>query len=110
MSEVVSVSEMFGKDVFNDAVMKDRLPKSVYKKLKKTIEDGAELDPSIADVVAHAMKDWAIEHGATHFTHWFQPMTNFTAEKHDSFIGIIRCNNRNCKFYQFGNRRLYELF
>ena len=68
MSEVVSVSEMFGKDVFNDAVMKDRLPKSVYKKLKKTIEDGAELDPSIADVVAHAMKDWAIEHGATHFT------------------------------------------
>ena len=58
MSEVVSVSEMFGKDVFNDAVMKDRLPKSVYKKLKKTIEDGAELDPSIADVVAHAMKDW----------------------------------------------------
>lgn len=57
----------FGKDVFNDAVMKDRLPKSVYKKLKKTIEDGAELDPSIADVVAHAMKDWAIEHGATPF-------------------------------------------
>ena len=63
------------QDVFNDAVMKDRLPKSVYKKLKKTIEDGAELDPSIADVVAHAMKDWAIEHGATHFTHWFQPLT-----------------------------------
>lgn len=86
MSEVVSVSEMFGKDVFNDAVMKDRLPKSVYKKLKKTIEDGAELDPSIADVVAHAMKDWAIEHGATHFTHWFQPLTGVTAEKHDSFI------------------------
>lgn len=86
MSEVASVSEMFGKDVFNDAVMKDRLPKSVYKKLKKTIEDGAELDPSIADVVAHAMKDWAIEHGATHFTHWFQPLTGVTAEKHDSFI------------------------
>jgi len=86
MSEVVCVSEMFGKDVFNDAVMKDRLPKSVYKKLKKTIEDGAELDPSIADVVAHAMKDWAIEHGATHFTHWFQPLTGVTAEKHDSFI------------------------
>ena len=86
MSEVVSVSEMFGKDVFNDAVMKDRLPKSVYKKLKKTIEDGAELDPSIADVVAHAMKDWAIEHGATHFTHWFQPLTEGTAEKHDAFV------------------------
>lgn len=61
MSKVISVTEMFGKDVFNDAVMRDRLPKSVYKKLKKTIEDGAELDPSIADVVAHAMKDWAID-------------------------------------------------
>lgn len=75
MSEVLNVSEMFGKNVFNDAVMKDRLPKNVYKKLKKTIEDGAELDPSIADVVAHAMKDWAIERGATHYTHWFQPLT-----------------------------------
>ena len=71
MSDVLNVSEMFGKNVFNDAVMRDRLPKSVYKKLKKTIEDGAELDPSIADVVAHAMKDWAIERGATHYTHWF---------------------------------------
>ena len=86
MSKVISVTEMFGKDVFNDAVMRDRLPKSVYKKLKKTIEDGAELDPSIADVVAHAMKDWAIDHGATHFTHWFQPLTGVTAEKHDSFV------------------------
>ena len=86
MSEVVSVSEMFGKDVFNDAVMKDRLPKSVYKKLKKTIQLGAESDPSIADVAAHAMKDWAIEHGATHYTHWFQPLTEGTAEKHDAFV------------------------
>ena len=86
MSEVVSVSEMFGKDVFNDAVMKDRLPKSVYKKLKKTIEDGAELDPSIADVVAHAMKDWAIEHGATHFTHWFQPLTGVFEVQPDSAL------------------------
>ena len=86
MSDVLNVSEMFGKNVFNDAVMRDRLPKSVYKKLKKTIEDGAELDPSIADVVAHAMKDWAIERGATHYTHWFQPLTGVTAEKHDSFI------------------------
>lgn len=66
--------------------MRERLPKSVFKKLKKTIEDGAELDPSIADVVAHAMKDWAIERGATHYTHWFQPLTGITAEKHDSFI------------------------
>ena len=86
MSEVFNLAEEFGKNVFNDAVMRDRLPKSVYKKLKKTIEDGAELDPSIADVVAHAMKDWAIEHGATHYTHWFQPLTGVTAEKHDSFI------------------------
>ena len=86
MSDVLNVSEMFGKNVFNDAVMRDRLPKSVYKKLKKTIEDGAELDPSIADVVAHAMKDWAIERGATHYTHWFQTLTGVTAEKHDSFI------------------------
>ena len=67
MSDVLNVSEIFGKNVFNDAVMKDRLPKNVYKKLKKTVEDGAELDPSIADVVAHAMKDWAIERGATHY-------------------------------------------
>lgn len=86
MSEVVNVAEVFGKNVFNETVMRERLPKSVFKKLKKTIEDGAELDPSIADVVAHAMKDWAIERGATHFTHWFQPLTGVTAEKHDSFL------------------------
>lgn len=86
MSEVVNVAELFGKNVFNETVLKERLPKSVFKKLKKTIEDGAELDPSIADVVAHAMKDWAIERGATHYTHWFQPLTGITAEKHDSFI------------------------
>ena len=86
MSEVVNVAEVFGKNVFNETVMRERLPKSVFKKLKKTIEDGAELDPSIADVVAHAMKDWAIERGATHYTHWFQPLTGITAEKHDSFI------------------------
>lgn len=66
--------------MFNDKAMQERLPKSVYKKLKKTIEDGAELDPSIADVVAHAMKDWAIERGATHYSHWFQPLTGITAE------------------------------
>lgn len=85
MSDVTNVSEMFGKNVFNDSVMRERLPKSVYKKLKKTIEDGTELDPSIADVVAHAMKDWAIERGATHFHTGFQPLTGITAEKHDSF-------------------------
>ena len=86
MSEIINVPEIFGKNVFNDKAMQERLPKSVYKKLKKTIEDGAELDPSIADVVAHAMKDWAIERGATHYSHWFQPLTGITAEKHDAFI------------------------
>ncbi len=86
MSEAVNVAELFGKNVFNETVMRQYLPKTVFKKLKKTIEDGAELDPSIADAVAHAMKDWAIERGATHYTHWFQPLTGITAEKHDSFI------------------------
>ena len=86
MSEAIHVTEIFGENVFDDAVMRERLPKSVYKKLKQTIEDGSELDPSIADVVAHAMKDWAVDNGATHYTHWFQPLTGVTAEKHDSFI------------------------
>ncbi|MCM1159180.1 MAG: glutamine synthetase III [Bacteroidales bacterium] len=86
MSENVNVAEIFGSNVFNDAVMKERLPKAVYKELKKTIELGKDLKPTIADTVANAMKDWAIEKGATHYTHWFQPMTGITAEKHDSFI------------------------
>ena len=84
-----SISENFGKNLFSDEVMKERLPKEVYRKLKKTIEDGTELDRSIADVVANAMKNWALEHGATHFTHWFQPLTGITAEKHDSFISGV---------------------
>ena len=88
MSDAINVAEIFGKNVFNDTAMKERLPKSVYKKLKQTIEDAAELDPSIADVVAHAMKDWAIERGATHYSHWFQPLTGVTAEKHDAFISV----------------------
>ncbi|WMW63911.1 glutamine synthetase III [Nitratidesulfovibrio liaohensis] len=79
-------TELFGCNVFNDKVMKDRLPKTVYKSLKKTIELGEKLDPSIADVVANAMKDWAIEKGATHFTHVFYPLTGLTAEKHDAFL------------------------
>lgn len=86
MGDMTSVSEYFGINVFDDTVMRERLPKSVYKKLKQTIEDGRELDPSIADVVAHAMKDWAIERGATHYSHWFQPLNGITAEKHDAFI------------------------
>ncbi|HMZ58480.1 MAG TPA: glutamine synthetase III, partial [Leptospiraceae bacterium] len=80
------VTELFGKNVFNDKVMQERLPKSVYKSLKKTINDGKPLDPEVADIVANAMKDWAIENGATHYTHWFHPLTGLTAEKHDSFI------------------------
>jgi len=81
-----SLPEMFGSNVFSDVVMRARLPKNVYKKLRSTIDEGKELDSSIADVVANAMKDWAIEKGATHFCHWFQPMTGITAEKHDAFI------------------------
>ena len=86
MGEAFNVADIFGEDVFNDAVMQERLPKKVYKDLKKTIEEGKELDLVTADVIAHEMKEWAIEKGATHYTHWFQPLTGFTAEKHDSFI------------------------
>lgn len=84
MSE--KLTDLFGIDVFNDAAMVERLPKKIYAALKKTIENGDDLDPNVAEVVANAMKDWAIERGATHYTHWFQPMTGITAEKHDSFI------------------------
>ena len=83
---MVNLPELFGSMVFNDAVMKDRLPKETYKALKKTIQEGKPLEPSVASVVASAMKDWATEKGVTHYTHWFQPMTGVTAEKHDSFI------------------------
>jgi len=80
------ITNLFGSMVFNDAVMHTRLPKDIYKSLKKTISQGTHLDQDIANAVANAMKEWAIEKGATHFTHWFQPMTGTTAEKHDSFI------------------------
>ena len=83
---MVNVPELFGSNVFNDDVMRDKLPKPVYKALKKTIHDGVPLDDSLANAVAHAMKEWAIEKGCTHYTHWFQPLTGVTAEKHDSFI------------------------
>ncbi|MGN0606137.1 MAG: glutamine synthetase III [Oscillospiraceae bacterium] len=82
----IPVDEYFGCDVFNDSVMRDRLPKNVYKAVIRTKNFGTALDITIADVVANAMKDWAVEKGATHYTHWFQPMTGITAEKHDSFI------------------------
>ena len=81
-----TVPEIFGSMVFNDATMRQRLPKETYKALKKTIDNGEALDISVANVVANAMKDWACEHGATHYTHWFQPLTGITSEKHDSFI------------------------
>lgn len=80
------LTDIFGMDVFSEAVMIDRLPKKTYSALMKTIENGEDLDPNVAEVVANAMKDWAIERGATHYTHWFQPMTGITAEKHDSFL------------------------
>ena len=81
-----SVSEYFGSMVFDDRVMKATLPEKVYSSLRKTIDEGAQLDIGVANAVADAMKDWAISKGATHFTHWFQPLTGITAEKHDSFI------------------------
>ena len=94
MSDYVNVTEIFGCDVFNDAVMEERLPKKVYKELKKTIEEGKELSLEVADVVAHEMKEWAIEKGATHYSHWFQPLTGVTAEKHDAFITAPKENGK----------------
>ena len=92
-TEVVRVPEIFGSMVFNDAAMKDKLPMDVYVKLKETIDYGVALDATVADVVADAMMEWAMEKGATHFSHWFQPMTGITAEKHDSFITPVNDGN-----------------
>ena len=94
MSDVINVAEIFGEDVFNDTVMQSRLPKKVYKDLKRMIQEGQELDLATADVIAHEMKEWAIEKGATHYTHWFQPLTGVTAEKHDSFISAPMENGK----------------
>ncbi len=85
-----TISDVFGSLVFNDTVMQARLPKATYQALQETIQKGSRLDPEVANIVANAMKDWALEKGATHFTHWFQPMTGVTAEKHDSFISPLR--------------------
>ncbi|MFR5636626.1 MAG: glutamine synthetase III [Mediterraneibacter faecis] len=85
-TELFNVADIFGENVFNDTIMQERLPKKVYKNLRKTIEEGKDLDLETADVIAHEMKEWAIEKGATHYTHWFLPLTGVTAEKHDSFI------------------------
>ena len=100
-----NVPEIFGSMVFNDDVMRERLPKEVYKSLMKTIATGKTIDASVADVVANAMKDWAIEKGATHYTHWFQPLTGVTAEKHDSFISPVG----NCKVVmEFSGKELIK--
>lgn len=93
-TELFNVADIFGENVFNDTVMQERLPKKVYKNLKKTIEEGKELDLETADVIAHEMKEWAIEKGATHYTHWFLPLTGVTAEKHDSFISAPMPNGK----------------
>ena len=99
------IPEIFGCMVFSDEVMRERLPKEVYKSLTKTIATGRTIDASIADVVANAMKDWAIEKGATHYTHWFQPLTGVTAEKHDSFISPVG----NCKVVmEFSGKELIK--
>ena len=90
----INVAEIFGENVFNDTVMQERLPKKIYKELRRTIEEGKELDINTADVIAHEMKEWAIEKGATHYTHWFQPLTGVTAEKHDSFISAPMANGK----------------
>ena len=92
------VTEMFGSKVFNSATMKERLPKEAYKAVQNAIKNGKRLDSGVADVVANSMKDWAIENGATHFTHWFQPLTGYTAEKHDSFISPTVCGDITMDF------------
>ena len=83
-----NLHEVFGCHVFSEALMRERLPKATFLELKNTIENGTPLNAQVADVVANAMKDWAIENGATHYTHWFQPLNGFTAEKHDSFLNL----------------------
>mgnify|MGYP000618132105 CR=1 FL=1 len=97
-TELFNVADIFGENVFNDTVMQERLPKKVYKKLKQTIEEGTELDIETADVIAHEMKEWAIEKGATHYTHWFLPLTGVTAEKHDSFISAPLPSGKSDEF------------
>ena len=95
---MVKIPEIFGCAVFNDDVMRDRLPKDVYRSLTKTIAVGRPIDPSIAGYVATAMKEWAIENGATHFTHWFHPLSGATAEKHESFVSTAKGGNITLEF------------
>ena len=90
----INVEEIFGSNVFTLGVMKERLPKDVFKDVKKVMDQGGELSLADANVVAKAMKDWAVEKGATHYTHWFQPLTGITAEKHDSFVTVPDANGK----------------
>ena len=94
MAEKTNISKIFGENVFNDTVMQERLPKKIYRELKLTIQEGKELDLAVADVVAHEMKEWAIEQGATHYSHWFQPLTGATAEKHDAFLSAPKIDGK----------------
>ena len=94
MAEKTNISKIFGENVFNDTVMQERLPKKIYRELKLTIQEGKELDLAVADVVAHEMKEWAIEQGATHYSHWFQPLTGATAEKHDAFLSAPKTDGK----------------
>ena len=97
------VTDIYGQLVFNDKIMRERLPKDVYKAVHKTIENGTHLELDVANAVAAAMKEWALEHGATHFTHWFQPMTGLTAEKHNGILGQRACKGRaRCIKFPFG--------
>ncbi|MBO4926054.1 MAG: glutamine synthetase III, partial [Clostridia bacterium] len=101
----MSLQEMFGSLVFNDDVMRQRLPKETYRALYRTIAEGTALDPQVASVVANTMKDWAIEKGATHYTHWFQPMTGITAEKHDSVLSPVEGGRA---IMEFGGKELVK--
>ena len=97
-----NIPELYGSLVFNDRIMRNKLPKDMYKALRKTIQNGTHLELDVANSVAVAMKEWAIENGATHYTHWFQPMTNFTAEKHDSFYFSCRRRTDHYGFFWKG--------
>ena len=99
------VTDLYGSMVFNEHVMRERLPKTTYKQLMKTIKEGAPLNEDVANVVAHAMKEWAIEKGATHYTHWFQPLTGITSEKHDSFIDPT---DDGCAIMTFSGKELIQ--
>ena len=103
MQQNENVLYSFGENVFNDKVMQERLPEAAYKKLMATINEGKPLDGTIADSVANAMKDWAMEKGATHFTHWFQPLTGITAEKHEAFLRPLGFGKA---FFEFSGKEL----